>query len=90
MSQSKSEPFQITAVITIDDAGEPQAVTVEGIGAIPQGAVRAIAEEALDRHFGTGNHPFRPHTFGETIGDGVVVFEIRKLVRFGNFYGRGE
>lgn len=79
MSQSKSEPFQITAVVTIDDAGEPQAVTVENIGQLPKSAVRAIADEAIDRLFGDEDHPFLTKINGEIIGENSIVFEVRKF-----------
>lgn len=82
MSQTKSEPFRITTIITFDDNDEPQAVTVENFGGMPKGAVRSICEEALDREFG-GNHDYRvqlsPTEQFESLDD-VAVFEVYKYV----------
>lgn len=85
MSQSQSEPFQITSIITLDDQGEPQAVTVENFGGMPDGAVRAIAAEALERHFGTTAHEYRVHlspTEPFEDADDVVVYEVYKRQQF--------
>lgn len=82
MSQSKSEPFQITTIITFDDGNFPQAVTVQGFGGMPSNAVRHIAQEALDRHFGLTavRHGYTPELtpvedFAEK-GVETMVFEV--------------
>jgi len=79
----KSEPFTITTIITFDDQNEPQAVTVENFGGMPRSAVRAICEEALDRHFGRGAIEYSVNTSSVEAfeqADDFVVFEVRKLV----------
>ena len=79
MSQSQKKiSINIETTITIDDAGEPQAVTVEGFGNMTPSALRVFADEALDRHFGTHQHPFLSDVYGDRIGPDAMVFEIRK------------
>lgn len=85
MSQSQSEPFQITTIITFDDQDEPQAVTVENFGGMPNSAVRAIAQEALDRHFGNSVQEYRPQLTPteqfESLDD-VAVYEVYQRQQF--------
>lgn len=96
MSQSKSEPFTITTIITFDDDNFPQAVTVQGFGGIPTNGVRYIAQEALDRHFGltTVRHGYTPELSPvedfEENGVETMVFEVfdtvasRRIARANN------
>lgn len=82
MSQSRENVnLNIQAFLTIDDEGEPQAVTVTGYGNIQRSGVRAIAEEALESHFGKVLHGFRvqrtPVLEGDEETEGTV-FEIYK------------
>jgi hypothetical protein len=82
MSQSRvNADLNISAFITMDDENEPQAVTVYGYGNIPRSGVRAIAEEALESHFGKVLHGYRVQLTPEFEGDEETegtVFEIRK------------
>lgn len=47
--------FELRAIITfsLDEKNEPTVVTVFGFGGMGQSAVRAIAQETLDTHFGS-------------------------------------
>lgn len=82
MSQSREQiEINIKAFLTLDDEGEPQAVTVTGYGNIPRSGVRAIAAEALEIHFGKVLHGYRVQMSPEFEGDEETegtVFEIYK------------
>jgi hypothetical protein len=82
MSQSRENVnLNINAFLTLDDEGEPQAVTVTGYGNIPRSGVRAIATEALECHFGKVLHGYRVQLTPEFEGDEETegtVFEIVK------------
>lgn len=84
MSQSRvNADLNISAFITMDDENEPQAVTVLGYGNIPRSGVRAIAEEALESHFGKVLHGYRVQLTPEFEGDEETegtVFEVYKKI----------
>ena len=83
MSQTKEEiELSIKTTLTLDDAGEPQAITVEGTGNIPRSACRAIAEEALEVFTGKVLHPYRVQLTPEEETDEFRVFEIYKKRTF--------
>lgn len=86
MSQSREKSsLNIEAFLTLDDHNEPQAVTVTGYGNIPRGAVRAIATEVLECHFGSVAHGYRVHLSPEFEGDEETegtVFEVYKSLTF--------
>jgi hypothetical protein len=84
MSQSRENVhLPISAFLTMDDENEPQAVTVTGYGNMSRSAVRAIAEEALERFTGLANSGYRvqltPILEGDEETEGTV-FEIYKYV----------
>lgn len=84
MSQKhEAVDLKITALLTVDDDNEPQAVTVNGFGNIPRSAVRAIAEEALECHTGRVNHGYRVQLTPEVVEDDSMVFEVYKRFPFG-------
>lgn len=77
MSQSTEKiELNIEVVLTLDDQKEPQAIAVSGTGNIPRSGVRAIAEEALESHFGSVNHGFRVQMSPIEEGEQGTVFEI--------------
>jgi hypothetical protein len=79
MSQSiEKADLNIEVFITLDDQKEPQAITVNGYGSIPRSALRAIADEALDGHFGSVHHGFRCHLSPVVEEDESTVFEVYK------------
>lgn len=45
--------FSINVELQTDDNGEPKTVTITNFGGVPRGALVSIAEEALDRFFGS-------------------------------------
>jgi len=85
MSQSKSEAFNISAIVTFDDQNFPQAVTVSNYGGLPSNSVRSIAQEALDRNFGLTSlrHGYvmqlSPSEEFEEGGTEHMVFEVHDL-----------
>lgn len=86
MSQSRvNADLNISAFITLDDHNEPQAVNVTGYGNVPRVAVRSIAEEALESHFGSVLHGYRVHRTPVLEGDEETegtVFEVYKILNF--------
>ena len=79
MSQStERDSFPVNVLLTLDDHGEPQSVTVEGVPRYtPRSGVHAFANEALDRHFPDDeDHAFRVQITPVEDRDGFTVFEI--------------
>lgn len=83
MSQSKvNVELTIKTTLTLDDAGDVQAVTVENTGNIPRGAVRAIAAEAIASYFGMtdSGHGYRVQMSPELEEGETTVFEVYKSI----------
>jgi hypothetical protein len=85
MSQSREKiDLNIQAFLTLNGEGEPESVTVTGYGNIPRSGVRAIAEEALESHFGRVLHGYRVQLTPEFEGDEETegtVFEVYQYKR---------
>ena len=80
MSQTKEKvELNIEAFITLDDQGEPQAVTVSGYGNILRSGVRAIAEEALESFTGKVLHGFRVQRTPVHEDTEETIFEVYKF-----------
>jgi len=82
MSQSTEKiELNIEVVLTLDDQKEPQAIAVSGTGNMLRGAVRAIAAEALESHFGLVDHGWRIQMTPVEEGEQGTVFEVFRSIR---------
>ena len=85
MSQSHEKiELNIETILTLDDSGKPQAITVSGTGNIPRSGVRAIAEEALETHFGSVDHNYRVQLSPIEETEQGTVFEIWERIALTN------
>jgi hypothetical protein len=82
MSQrNEVSTFEVKTILTVDDEGNPQAVTVENFGGIPHSHVRSIGQEAIDRFMGSSGHRFEAQlTPLAQEEDDVLVWEIRERI----------
>lgn len=80
MSQrTETVSFEVKTTLTVDDQGDPQAVTVENFGGMPHNHVRSIAQEAINRFMGSYGHRFVANlTPEDQVEDDVLIWEIRE------------
>lgn len=80
MSMSKVDvELKINTVLTLDDGGEIQAVSVSGIiDEIPNSGVRSLAQQAVNAYHGTDNHVYMVLITPVVEDSGEYVFEVSK------------